>query len=183
MTYPWAAGEVLTAADLNAYAGLVYITSATATSGTALSVNNCFSAQYDTYRIVISNVRLGGTTGLSMRLRVSGADNTTSNYYFVRNQMNYTGGTGSATGNPDNNWQIPIIGDTNNAGMTMDIYNVFAAVPTTYSAHGPDGRNAGEGWISGGGKHNVSTSYTGFTIYSAQTITNMVIRVYGYNNG
>ena len=183
MTYPWAAAEVLTAADLNAYAGLVYITSATATSGTALSVNNCFSAQYDTYRIVISNVTIGAASGMKMRMRVSGTDNSSANYYHVRHQVDYTGAVSSDVGSAVTDWNIPVISDTDRAGMTMDIYNAFAAAPTTFSAHGSDSRNAGYGFLAGGGKHNVSTSYTGFTVFSTQTITNMVIRVYGYNNG
>jgi hypothetical protein len=44
MTYPWSSGEVLTAADLNAYAGLILVK--TQTIGTAVSsvtLSNVFS--------------------------------------------------------------------------------------------------------------------------------------------
>lgn len=183
MTYPWASGEVLTAADLNAYAGLVLVTSATATSGTALSVNDCFSAQFSAYRIVVTNLTLASVSGMSMRMRASGTDSTTGTYYSVRNQRDYTGAATSAQGSGATSWSIPLISDTGNAGMTMDVYNPFVAVPTTYSGHGIDSRNAGYGLLNGGGKHDAATSYDGFTIFSAVTISSLTIKVYGYNNG
>jgi hypothetical protein len=51
MTYPWASGEVLTAADLNAYAGLILVK--TQTIGTAVSsvtVTGAFSSTFQNYR-------------------------------------------------------------------------------------------------------------------------------------
>lgn len=183
MGFPYSSGDVLTAADLNQSSGLVLATSATATSGTALSVNNCFSAQFSAYRIVVTNLTISAPSGMSMRLRASGADNTASQYYSVRNQRDYLGSATSVQGNPASQWEIPLISDSANAGMTLDIYNPFVAVPTTYSAHGTDSRNNGYGLLNGGGKHNVANSFDGFTIYSAQTISSFTIKVYGYNNG
>ena len=183
MTYPWSSGDVLTASDLNAYAGLVYITSASATSGTALIVNNAFSATFSSYRLVVTDLIISAASGMSMRLLSSGASNTANQYYYVRNQRDYLGVASSVQGNPNTFWEIPIIADTDSAGMTFDIHNPFVATPTTYSAHGTDSRNTGYGLLNGGGKHNVASSFDGFTIYSSRTISSFTVKVYGYNNG
>ena len=54
MTYPWSSGEVLTAADLNAYAGLVLLSTTTITPGvTSVTVSSAFSSTFDNYRIIV----------------------------------------------------------------------------------------------------------------------------------
>ena len=87
-------GETLTASDCNAFLanGLVYITSASATSGSALNIDNIFSATYRSYRIVLDDVRIvSGVTGIGLQLRSAGTTNTTT-YYNVRQGFDYTTG-------------------------------------------------------------------------------------------
>jgi hypothetical protein len=115
-------------------------------------------------------------------MRVSGTDATGSNYYYVRASWTYAGVVSAAYGNPDNNWQVPILVDTGVSGAVFDVHNPQQSLPTTYTAQGTDSRNAG-GFLIGGGKHDVSTAYDGFTLYSAQTISSFTLKVYGYNNG
>jgi hypothetical protein len=61
--------------------GLVLV-STTPVSGTSFSVNNCFSATYKNYRIIYDFTV--ADQNMVFRLRVGGADNSTSNYDRVR---------------------------------------------------------------------------------------------------
>tara|TARA_R110000868_G_scaffold270435_1_gene529742 strand:- start:57 stop:617 length:561 start_codon:yes stop_codon:yes gene_type:complete len=176
-------GQILTAAQmttLQSDIGLAYITSATATSGTSLSVNNCFTSSFSAYRIVISRATLGGVTGLSMRMRASGTD-TTTGYYSIRNGFDYTTVVATTVGlSNGGNWDLPLIADTTNASCVIDVYNPQAAFKTMISGQGADARTTGLGSLTSGGMLDNTTSYDGFTVFSAQTITNITLAVFGY---
>jgi len=83
-------GEVLTAADTNTYlnnGGWVYITSVDLGGNTAVNVDGCFSATYDTYQIVISNFR-GASAGylyIQTRSGSPASTDTGTNYVYVEN--------------------------------------------------------------------------------------------------
>jgi hypothetical protein len=80
MTYPWSSGEVLTAADLNAYAGLILVK--TQTIGTAVSsvtVTDAFSSTFDNYRIIVG----GGTQSASTTIEFRLGSSTTGYYGFL----------------------------------------------------------------------------------------------------
>ncbi len=62
--------------------GLVLITAGTYTTATSISLpNNTFSSTYRNYKIMFTNTAQTGSVALTMRLRASGSDNTTSNYF------------------------------------------------------------------------------------------------------
>ena len=179
--------EVLTSSDTNTYlanSGLVYVTNATATSGTSLSVNNCFTSTYSAYRIVVTRCTIGGLSGMSLRLRASGTD-TSTGYYNVRTGYDYSTGLVSTT--PTSNgsvWDIPLLCESgSNSACVLDIYQPQAALKTTYTGQGTDNRTTGQGNLSAGGMLNNTTQYDGFTISSAQTITSINLTVYGYRLG
>ena len=181
-------GEVLTASDTNTYlanSGLVYITSASATSGATLNIDSIFSATYRSYRIVMEDVRIvSGVTGVSMQLRASGTTNNTT-YYNVRQGFDYT--TGAAGAAPTANgasWNLPLIVDGgNSAGCAVDIFNPFLTQKTGYAGQGIDSRTNGYGALSGSGFHNTAASYTGISINHGNTYTNINVVVYGYRIG
>lgn len=181
MTYPWAAGEVLTAADLNAYAGLVHVS--TTTIGTAVSsvtVSNVFSSTFDNYRIVWRVDSASASTGTEMQLgsatsnykyafRAFRWDNTTFSFFSAAASDFYVGATFAATG----------------AGAgSIDLYGPNLAKPTHYTCLSNYGASA-DGWTGhGAGVQTDSTPFTGFTLTpGGGTYTGGTIRVYGYNNG
>ena len=175
----------LTASDTNTYlanSGLVYITSATATSGTTLVLDNIFSATYRNYRIIIDDVRLAGLSGLSLQLRVGGATNNTT-YYGVRQQFDYV--TGAASPAPNANfslWNIACIpnGSTTSA-CSIEIYNPFISQATGIATFGTDSRTSGGGGaLSSSGFHNTASSFTGISIGSSQAYGNINATVYGF---
>jgi len=178
--------EILTSSDTNTYlanAGLVYVTNATATSGTSLSVNNCFTSTYSAYRIVVSRATVGGTTGMSLRMRASGTDQALL-YYSIRSGYDYA--TSAASVSAINNgaqWELPLISDTTSAACVIDVYNPQLSLKTQISAQGSDSRTGGVGALISGGMLNNTTAYDGFTIFSAQTITSLNLTVYGYRLG
>ena len=178
--------EVLTVSDTNTYlanSGLVYVTNATATSGTSLSVNNCFTSTYSAYRIVITRCTIGALSGMSMRMRASGSDQATL-YYNIRTGNDYTTGVASTAATSNGaQWDLPLITDTTSAGCVIDLQNPQASLKTQISAQGSDSRTAGLGALISGGMLNNTTAYDGFTIFSAQTITNLAVTVYGYRLG
>jgi len=178
--------EILTSSDTNTYlanSGLVYVTNATATSGTSLSVNNCFTSTYSAYRIIVSRATLGGTTGLSLRMRASGTDQATL-YYSIRSGFDYTTGVVSVSNISNGaNFELPLITDTTSAACVIDVYNPQLALKTQISAQGSDSRTGGLGALTAGGMLNNTTAYDGFTIFSAQTITSLNLTVYGYRLG
>jgi hypothetical protein len=178
-------GEVLTASDTNTYlanSGLVYITSANATSGGVLNIDNIFSATYRNYRIVLDDVRLAGLAGLAIQLRVGGASNNTT-YYNIRQEWDYGTGAASVAATANGTlWNIAVIpnGATAAAG-SIDIYNPFMAQATGYQSQGSDSRTAGGGGgLLSGGYHNTASSFTGISITNASTYSNINATVYGY---
>ena len=178
-------GEVLTASDTNTYlanSGLVYVTNATATSGTTLSINNCFTSTYTSYQIVITRAAVtASVTGFYLKLRASGTD-TSTGYYNIRTGYDY-GTSAIATSAVSNGTQfeLGLIADTTNSACIINIHNPQTALKTTCSAQGADSRTSGYGNLTSGGMLNNTTSYDGFTISSSPLIiANLDITVYGF---
>jgi hypothetical protein len=179
--------EILTSSDTNTYlanSGLVYVTSATATSGTTISINNCFSATYDAYKIVATNLKTTGVASAQIRLRVSGTDSIVS-YYFNGSYGVYTSATINGW-NASNTTQFDtlIVADTSLSAGQMEVSNPFIAGFTSFSGQGNDPRTAGGGgnrFING--IHGVASSYDGFTWLAGGTITSATLTVYGYRKG
>jgi hypothetical protein len=72
-------GAVLTAAQMNAI-GLWLVNTTTFSAVSSVEINDCFSADFQNYKIVWS-ITPSTTANISVRLRVGGVDNSTSNYF------------------------------------------------------------------------------------------------------
>jgi hypothetical protein len=178
-------GEVLTAANTNEYlanSGLVYITQGVATSGTTLSITNCFSATYDSYRIVVSDFRADTAVALDTRMANSGTPFNTDYYYQYVNTGYATTSTYSQIGSAGGgNFSSLTIGDTGNAGGTgFDLFNPFLSQTTVLSGYRTDPRTGGAGgaYI---GYMNTTQSFSGIYFSIAYgALTSLKVRVYGY---
>jgi hypothetical protein len=182
----YTAGEVLTAASLNANfsfvegaGGLTLVKTQTiGTTVASVAVTGAFSSTYDSYKIIVSGGV--GSTGANLSLQFGA---TTTGYYSALNRVTYSTGVVSGLGN-NNGASFTICGDSRTTGIMMDI-DVLApnlARPTVIG--GPhvviDTGGAG-GSVSG--FLNDNTAYTGFTILvGAGTITGGTIKIYGYKN-
>jgi hypothetical protein len=148
------------------------------TSASAISLNGVFSATYHNYLLRGNLSGTGGNIG-DFRLRVSGADDSTSNY--VRQTINADSTTLTAATQTTTSWTQFFIYSTANVSIFEAIItNPFATEKTGYFSRSTQ---EGTSLKIQGGTHNVSSSFTGFTLLaqSAQTITG-TIRVYGYRN-
>ena len=91
-------GEVLTAADTNTYlanSGLVYITQVALTSGTSVTVSNCFSSTYNSYRVVGNFSRDGASSGYSFLRMGPAGDSYMSGEQSIWNSSTRTGDNGN----------------------------------------------------------------------------------------
>jgi hypothetical protein len=175
----YTAGQVLTAASLNANfdfaadsGGLVFITSGSMTLGSQLSFDNCFSATYANYLIMLTHTA-GNNPGI--RLRASAADITAANYDM--NTPNYQSSTyGGSTSNSATSWTV-----SNGTGYSQPVItlsNPFASTNTAISANFQ--RTDASIWQNMGGRYNATTSADGFSIIG--TNVTVTARVYGYLN-
>jgi len=155
--------------------GLAFVTS-TAVSGTSFSINNCFSATYKNYRIIYDFTV--ADENMTFRLRVGGADNSTSNYDRVR--LLASGSSASvATTSAATSW-TDYLGSDGASFWIMDITNPFEAAKT--SAFLANGYNAASSTVLALGslQQRQTTSFDGFTISGANTMTGTCY-VYGYS--
>jgi len=151
--------------------GLVKINTTSFSAVSSQSVNSVFSATYDYYLIVVSGTN-GGSPAL--RMRVSGTDDTGSNYsrYGAINTINITDINSTSFNFMSNS------GGSDPWLSKIELSNPFAAAKTSFLSQGtrhPDGYN---NIISG--IHQLTTSYTGFTLVSTTNMTGFV-STYGYS--
>lgn len=187
-------GQVLTvsagvpswATPASSASGLTLITKSTFSASSSHSVNNCFSATYDNY-LLLMKLRGSTTNQLRMRLRVSSTDSTSSIYV-------------------NSSWNVAPQGGENGAGYDNNVSSwALAATPTAdqfytgqFTLHSPylseytqmEGQyirywdtpsSTDMAIASFGAMHKTATSYTGFTLFpdTSGTITGEVT-VYGY---
>jgi hypothetical protein len=179
MTYPWSSGDVLTASDLNAYAGLILVK--TQTVGTAVSsvtVTGAFSSTFDNYRVIY----FGGvfsSAGNWLLLQLGTA--TSNGYYGGTKSLGWTGVEDTLARNNNDSLLVARLGGAyGETATTIDIFGPNLVMRTSVTA-------LGTGYLSfvyGGGVEASSSQHTSLTLKpSAGTMTGGTIRVYGYNNG
>lgn len=189
----FAPGEVLTAAAMDSI-GLWRVTTCTVTSvggtaatasngvitvgtnNTSITIANAFSANFDSYRIIIS----GGThsvTGENILMQLSGSTGSTysTSGFFVTYGTPTVSAYAPAAGTT---WLVGFFGGTNTAA-TMDVINPFLTKKTGFSSLSSDTYN-----YSFSGQNTATNSSTGFTLSPASgSVSAQKIRIYGYNNG
>jgi len=173
--------EIYTGSAFQTPYGSTLIGRGTFSGAATFSMDNVFSATYDNYIIQISNAVPATFGNLALRMRVSGADNSSSNYTQGRI---FVGSVGSAAQSSTNNStsaefiivQMPTTLDNSQATVTLT--NPFTALRTGYTSLG-----SGNLLDISGGNMTVTTSYTGFTLLNAAggNIAGTV-RVYGLRN-
>jgi hypothetical protein len=179
-------GQVLTA-DSTAATGLkwatagggdfVRIATTPFTSSSAVNLNDIFSTTYTNYMVVLNITSTASTGNLQARLRVSGADNTTSNYYSVYEFIDSSGATAGSTKNSAASfWQFSFI-SSQELSIPFIIAQPFQTQKTSISA---PAFFAGDTYkVTSAGNFIATTSFTGMSfLTSAGTITGEAI-IYG----
>lgn len=158
----------------------------TFTSASSVSINGCFTSAYDNYRITLDPTASVGTdSALSFRYRASGSDLSTSTYVNQRTVGFNTTIITSANVTGTSLHPLSLIHSTR-ADLyyaSIELRNPFLARKKLYRAeiHVPDSTptyyiESHAGW------NTTSTSFDGFSIFTAGTSISGTIRIYGYNN-
>jgi hypothetical protein len=159
---------------------LVYVGGTTFSASSAVNVNNVFSSTYANYQIVADYVGSAATAGMTLRFRVSGADNTTSNYNTQNLSASSTAVAGSRTTAQTSMGFTDSSTSPNFAQVT--VINPFATANTAIGGYGLFNGGTGIEVQNKMGTFTATTSFTGFSLIpSSGTITGTV-RVYGLVN-
>jgi hypothetical protein len=160
--------------------GLVHISTQSFSAVASVSFNNVFTSTYANY-LLIASLTMSATTGaLSVRMRASAADNTTSNY--TRGNLTITSagvvaGTGAAS---QASWDIGGTSSTN-SGRVWQIINPELAEPTVLIQQGVT-RGTSYFSIYGGFSFDGSSQFDGLNLFPASGTITGSIRLYGYQN-
>jgi hypothetical protein len=160
--------------------GLVLITTASPSAVQTFSINNCFSATYQNYKIIVNfSAAVGTTNDLKGRLRVSAVDATT-NYATQRLYGNVnTAGAGQNTAGTDEFFITNYVASSANTNfISIEVCNPAAAAPTSGISFGGYADVVQNTFFT----HTTSTAYDGITFITDGTSFTGTIRVYGYAN-
>jgi phosphate-selective porin len=142
-----------------------------------LSLNGVFSADYDNYRVVMWN-SANQADNIYLRLRLSGADNSTASSY-VYQQLDASSTTVAGSRTTSNQALVHLGGNVQRAGVVVDLYGPYLAQATA-------GR-AVNVWDSSSARltdhaftHNQTVAYDGLSlICGAGTNVSGRVAVYG----
>jgi hypothetical protein len=157
-------------------AGLVLLNTTSFSGVASQSFNNVFNATYQNYRLIGNLVHSSAGDNINFRLRVGGADNSTSNSY-IRQQYGFDNTTASGT-RLTSNTALFINASTTSGSFQSEFFNPFTVAETIVQTTNGYADQIFFSYV----RHNQSVSYDGFTLLpNSGTITGTV-RVYGYNN-
>lgn len=185
MTYPvFATGDVLPASDMNAI-GLWKVTTATATNQSTLSINNCFTNNFDNYRIIFMLTAVSANVNFYWRLRASGTDST-AGYYWGGLRVG-TLGTSSVNANsprPGAEVNPSFLSSAIPQGTsTIELSRPNESVNTPFTFVENFNDTTDQQIRSGGGIHLVASAYDGITFGVAGGATmSGIVRVYGWRD-
>lgn len=175
------AGQILTAAQMNAVGLWLVKTQTIGTTVSSVTVTGAFSADYDNYVITLTGGAASTSTYLALTL---GSANTA--YYWGANGFRWdTAASTSAVGNNSTSFGNAMYGNTDSQMGHVQVFNPFNTKRTYMVQHVVPNLTTGVGPLVGGGYLNDNTSYTAFTLTTVTggaTMTGGTIRVYGYRN-
>jgi hypothetical protein len=163
--------------------GLVYVTGASFSAASSVSVNNCFTSTYDNYRLMINITGNSVSSTNRIRFRASGTDTTTN--YYLGGLISYTGSaiTSAATSSGSASSFYFQVADTTyfpNHPACIEIMQPFLSYRTMWSLHAMYSVNPNPYALWVNGCMNNTTSYDGFTIFPDSGTISGTYRVYGY---
>jgi hypothetical protein len=156
-------------------AGLSFITSTSFSSVTSFSVDNCFTATYDNYRVII-DCTLSIAEYVLLRFRAAGADNTSSNYTFGLYGINIGSATLERVDSATTTFvRLHYSDDADRAFIVFDVMGPALTEKTSTT-----GSSSGARMLAHGSRMTVTTAYDGFTVTSATSSLTGKAYVYGY---
>ena len=159
--------------------GLVLISSSSYSSTGNINIDNCFSGNYNNYKISFNIVPGTSDALIYMRLRSGGTTNTSSNYNQYR--VNYSGSVTVSRGQTTF-WNLYDTRGTDNfSPLNIELQNPFNTLYTSgyyENVYAPEVSTlSGNHAILG---MSVTTSYDGINLYASTGNISGTVQVYGY---
>ena len=163
-------------------AGLVLLNTTSFSAVSSQSINDVFSATYKNYLVQFVGTQ-STSAGFTMRLRVSGADNTNSTYNNAG--VTYLSNNSTTTFGAENATSFNLSGGfTRTGNYNFDFFEPFSTQYTAYllnAVTSDGGANTEARRNMSSGFFEATTSFTGFTLITASGTITGDVRVYGYN--
>jgi hypothetical protein len=176
------AGQVLTAAQMNAV-GLWLVKTQTL-NATSVNITSCFTSDYDSYRVVISNLDKTTTTERSLFIRLlnNTTADTSANYGIAYNGSAPTDINLVFARASQSSWEIGLLSNRAGQSLIIDFNSPHKASASSMTFQLLSFQQS-FGYIirQGGGGHNVATAFNGFQIFTGTDTLSGEVRVYGYN--
>ena len=161
-----------------AASGLTFITGASFSSATAVNVNNCFTSTYRNYAVFL-NVDSIGTAGFAtMRLRVGGTDNSSSNYYWSGTYIVYSNAQVNGEASLGTTTSFNVAYCNLSTASQILVFDPQTANATMFASQIIN-KNTNSGHYAG--NMSVTTQFDGFSLVFATAATG-AYKVYGYAN-
>ena len=161
-------------------AGLVLLNTTSFSAVASQSVNTVFSSTYENYKIVI-DLTASTDINILMRMRVSGADNSTANYNWSQLLVNNTTVTGSRS-TSGTSWQIGVAGSNGPVRLPFELLltNPFASLRTGFQCVSATSTDTvrqywNSGWI------NLTDSFDSYSLIASSGNITGAIYTYGFN--
>jgi hypothetical protein len=158
--------------------GLSLISTTSFSGVTSISVNDVFSTTYENYLIKGNNIQ-ASAGNITMRMRVSGTDNSSSNYnreYVIANGASLSANADNAT----TSWTVGNAGSSQGCAFEIQLNSPFTSTNTNGLGTWSLANATAPYWLGQSYGMTVTTSYTGFTLINANNMTGSV-SVYGFN--
>jgi hypothetical protein len=168
------AGQILTAAQMNSVGLWLIKTQTIGSAVSSVTVTGAFSADYEAYKIIITN----GNTSADCELRMQLGSATSPYYSSIIGVTSANAVTSTRRQNTVAFFDFVGTGSTNMMSANIDLLNPFLAKTKTLTAANilPTANMS-----TTTGYMDSVTSFTAFTITpSTGTMTGGIIRVYGY---
>jgi hypothetical protein len=161
--------------------GLTLLNTTSFSGVSSQSINDVFSATYTSYKVLIRLSAASALTNVFLRYRVSGADNSTGNYFYMANYDNYTSGTTPFTAASATQFNLYQRNTSVQSSNDLTFNNPFVSekktiIGTAFSENNSVG--FGGGWA---GFFNATTSFTGFSLIGESGTLTGNLAVYGFN--
>lgn len=181
----YTSGQIVQAVPTGINSAFVYLTGGSFSGVTSVSLpTNTFTSSYRNYRLFFQITSSTADADISMRLRASGSDITTSNYDNVWWVIANTGGSSLTSSLSQSSWTMGEVDSANPwCYINLDVIAPQVTTNTFVTGQYSFVDKAGSNYITrtGSGVFRLTTSVDALSVISsvASSITG-VYRVYGY---
>lgn len=150
----------------------------------SISLNGVFSANYDNYKLILSDLLSGtGNAQITVRMRNAGADNSANTYYQLWTMKRINGTFQDNTGGPGTAYTL--VGYDNNSAYSWnwsgDVIAPFEAKNTVLTGQGLGADVTGLYMLNSTVLHTTASSFDSITFYPTSSTMSGSIQLLGYN--